>query len=37
MVSGNKILAIDDYEESLVLDSDNENAKQQLEALKDQE
>jgi hypothetical protein len=37
MVSGNKILAIDDYEESLVLDSDNENAKQQLEALKGQE
>jgi predicted Zn-dependent protease len=37
MVSGAKILAIDNYEESLVLDPGNENAKEQLEALKGQE
>ena len=37
MVRGDNKLAIDNYEESLVLDPDNENAKQQLEALKGQE
>ena len=37
MVRGDNILAIDNYEKSLVLDPDNENAKQQLETLKGQE
>jgi predicted Zn-dependent protease len=37
MVSGDKILAIDNYEESLAPDPDSENAKQQLEALRGQE
>jgi cytochrome c-type biogenesis protein CcmH/NrfG len=37
MVNGDRILAIDNYENSLVLDPDNENAKQQLEVLKGQE
>jgi len=37
MVRGDNILAIDNYEKSLLLDPDNENAKQQLETLKGQE
>ena len=37
LVRGDNILAIDNYEKSLVLDPDNENAKQQLETLKGQE
>ncbi len=37
MVRGDKMLAIDNYEKSLVLDPDNENAKRQLETLHGQE
>lgn len=37
MVRGDKILAIENYEKSLVLDPDNENAKRQLETLHGQE
>lgn len=37
MVRGDKILAIENYEKSLILDPDNQNAKQQLETLNGQE
>jgi predicted alpha/beta superfamily hydrolase len=37
MVSGDTILAVDNYEKSLLLDPDNENAKQQLEKLNAQQ